>query len=288
MKRLLTLLMIVSLLILGCAQDNAPATPEEPTGETPVAEKGSIILSTTTSTEDSGLLAAILPDFKAKTGYDVKVVAVGTGAALQNGRDGNADVLLVHAKADEETFVEEGYGVERFDVMYNDFVIVGPEDADPNIDPKDPKEALKYIAEHELTFVSRGDDSGTHKKELALWKAAGMEDPGAAASGWYQSAGKGMGDVLNMASEMQAYTLSDRATYLSMRDNLDLKVVVEGDESLFNQYGVIAINPEKHSGVNQDGAAAFVEWILSDETQSLIGEYGKDVYGEPLFIPNAK
>lgn len=287
MKRILTLVMVISLLILGCAQETTPTNPVDPAVETEVADKGSIILSTTTSTEDSGLLAAILPDFTAKTGFDVKVVAVGTGAALQNGRDGNADVLLVHAKADEEIFVEEGYGVERFDVMYNDFVIVGPEDADKII-PKDPKEALAYIAQQELTFVSRGDDSGTHKKELALWKAAGLDDPGSSASRWYNPAGKGMGDVLNMTSEMQGYTLSDRATFLSMRDNLDLVVVVEGDESLFNQYGVIAVNPEKHSAVNQEGAQAFVEWIRSAETQAMIEEYGKDIYGESLFIPNSK
>ena len=293
MKKMMTLLMVISLLMLGCS----PATPEETTNE-PLSpaettseaapDKSAIILSTTTSTQDSGLLDYILPDFTAATGYEVKVVAVGTGAALQNGRDGNADVLLVHAKADEEKFVAEGYGVKRYDVMYNDFVIVGPNESDPAIDPKDPAAALQYIADKELPFVSRGDDSGTHKKELALWKAADMSDPGETPSDWYHSAGKGMGDVLNMANELQAYTMSDRATYLAMRDKLELKVAVEGDERLFNQYGVIAVNPEKHTAVNREGAAAFVEWIISPQTQEKIAVFGRDTYGESLFTPNAK
>lgn len=257
------------------------------------ASKGEIILSTTTSTEDSGLLDAILPDFTAKTGYGVKVVAVGTGAALQNGRDGNADVLLVHAKASEEEFVADGAGVERFDVMYNDYIIVGPADDPAALKAEfgaDAIGALKKLMESKTAFVSRGDDSGTHKKELAIWKQVGVEDPAADASNtdWYTSAGKGMGDVLTMASELKAYTLADRATYLSMKDKLELEVVVEGASDLLNQYGVIAVSPTVSDKINTEGAQAFVDWILSPETQGLIGEYGVKEYGEPLFTPNAK
>lgn len=269
------------------------ATEAETESEQQAAEeRGDIILSTTTSTEDSGLLDAILPDFTEKTGYGVKVVAVGTGAALQNGRDGNADVLLVHAKASEEEFVEEGFGVERFDVMYNDYVIVGPE-ADPaglkTDHAEDPIGALQKLQETQTQFVSRGDDSGTHKKELQLWETAGVEDPAAdaAAADWYVSAGMGMGDVLNMASESEAYTLTDRATFLSMRDNLDLAVLVEGADDLFNQYGVIAVHMSVGENINPKGGQAFVDWILSDDVQAMIAEYGVEEYGEPLFVPNA-
>ncbi|MGI6440878.1 MAG: substrate-binding domain-containing protein [Peptoniphilaceae bacterium] len=313
-KVLIVMLLVLAMLATACGGEEATEAPatDAPTEEAteavdtteeaadtteeaqeePVEAKGEIILSTTTSTEDSGLLDAILPDFTDKTGYTVKVVAVGTGAALQNGRDGNADVLLVHAKASEEEFVEEGYGVERFDVMYNDFVIVGPE-ADPaglKADyGADVKGALQHIAEEKAAFVSRGDDSGTHKKELQLWEAAEMTDPGEdAANEWYTSAGKGMGDVLTMASEMEAYTMTDRATYLAMKDDLDLVIVVEGAEDLFNQYGVIAVDASVSDGINTEGGQAFVDWILAPETQELIKGYGVEEYGEPLFVPNAQ
>jgi len=293
----LILLLIFSLVVVGCGSKE-PAQPDEPLNEENAGEEeqgtveepklgGSIILSTTTSTENSGLLDFILPDFTEKTGIEVKVVAVGTGKALQMGVDGEADVLLVHAKASEEEFVAEGHGLERFDVMYNDYILVGPAE-----DPAKVKEqansnivdAFNAIHEGEHIFVSRGDDSGTHKKELELWGEAGLEPEGA----WYVSAGKGMGDVLQMADEMQGYTLSDRATYLSMRDNLELVIVTEGDERLFNQYGVIAVNPEKNEQINAEGAQAFIEWLLSAETQELISQYGVEEFGEPLFIPNAK
>lgn len=261
--------------------------------EAAVEPKGEMILSTTTSTEDSGLLDFILPDFTEKTGYDVKVVAVGTGAALQNGRDGNADALLVHAKASEEEFVEEGYGVERFDVMYNDFVLVGPTDDPAGLKAdfaKDPIGALQHIAEEKAAFVSRGDDSGTHKKELQLWEKADRQDPGedTANTDWYTSAGKGMGDVLTMTSEMQAYTMTDRATYLSMRDDLELDIVVEDAEDLFNQYGVIAVDASVGDNINTEAGQAFVDWILSEEVQQMIAEFGVAEFGEPLFVPNAK
>jgi tungstate transport system substrate-binding protein len=203
------------------------------------------------------------------------------------GVDGEADVLLAHAKSSEEEFVAEGHGIERFDVMYNDFVIVGPKDDSNNISELangDVAIGFKTISDNGYTFVSRGDDSGTHKKELSVWKAVGITPEG----DWYVSAGKGMGDVLQMTNEMQGYTLTDRATYLAMQDTLDLGIVIEGDENLLNQYGVIAVNPEKNEMINHEGANAFITWLLSDETQALIGEFGKDKYGQALFTPNAK
>lgn len=203
------------------------------------------------------------------------------------GRDGEADVLLVHSKADEIKFVEEGYGTERRDVMYNDYILVGPKDDPLNLKtdyPNNILEGLKRIAEKEAVFVSRGDDSGTHKKELSIWKAANIEPSGA----WYLKAGAGMGDVLKITSEKQGYTISDRGTYLSMRDVLDLEIIIEGDENLFNQYGVIPVNPEKNPHVNIDAAIEFMNWITSDRVQDLIKEFGVEEYGQPLFIPNAK
>jgi tungstate transport system substrate-binding protein len=241
------------------------------------------VLATTTSTDQTGLLDALLPDFTEKTGIEVKVVAVGTGQALEMGKNGEADVVLVHAKASEEQFVEEGYGVERFDVMYNDFVLLGAEPL-PEALKNDIIGAFQYLSSEEKTFVSRGDDSGTHKKELAIWKAAGIEPSG----DWYVSAGKGMGDVIQMADEMQAYTLSDRGTYLSMRNNVELQIVVEKATDLLNQYGVIAVNPDKNPGVHIDEANQFVQWILSKETQEKIAEFGIEEFGQALFVPNAK
>lgn len=243
-----------------------------------------LILATTTSTRDSGLLDYILPKFQEKYGYKVDVVAVGTGQALKLGMDGNADVLLVHAKADEEKFVQEGHGLKRYDVMYNDFVILGPSDDKANIkSEKDAASALKKISESKSNFVSRGDDSGTHKLEKKLWKKNSIEPSG----NWYLSIGRGMSETLLMASENKAYTISDRATYLAMKDKLELKVLLENKNDLINQYGVIAVNPNKSNKINAKVAQDFIEWILSEETQKLIGEYGKDKYGQSLFIPNA-
>ena len=291
---LLILLLSVVMIASGCSQPApAPAAPSEPQVEAPEAPAypslagQTLILSTTTSTQDSGLLDFILPDFKEKTGAEVKVVAVGSGAAIQMGVDGEADVLLVHAKADEEKFVAEGHGLKRYSVMYNDFILVGP--------PADPAglkgaafanagEALKQILDNGASFVSRGDDSGTHKKENSLWKLVGVTPEGKA----YVSAGKGMGDVLQMTSELQGYTLTDRATYLSMKDNLELEIVTEGLEGLLNPYGVIAVNPEKNEQINGEAAEVFVQWLLSEETQRLIGEYGIEKYGAPLFFPDAE
>lgn len=268
MKKLLVIMMILMLLLVGCAKEET------------------MILATTTSTENSGLLAAILPVFEEETGIKVNVVAVGTGAALQMGRDGEADVLLVHAKSAEETFVEEGHGTARSDVMYNDFVIVGPKSDPAGLKEigNDVKQAYKVLFDGQFIFVSRGDDSGTHKKEQSIWASADLEPAG----DWYVEAGKGMGDTLTMADEMNVYTMTDRATYLSMKDNLALEIVIEGDVSLFNQYGVIPVNPDKNDIINDKAAEAFVEWLLSEQAQELIGEFGTDTFGQPLFIPNAE
>lgn len=274
------------LMMTGCGQ-TATESAEEPAQETAQVENTSIIMATTTSTENSGLLNYLLPVFEEDTGIEAKVVAVGTGKALQMGKDGEADVLLVHAKASEEAFVAAGHGLERFDVMYNDFVIIGPKEDPAMLHDKagsDVIKAFQLISENQTKFVSRGDDSGTHKKELSIWKAANIEPAG----DWYLSAGKGMGDVIQMANEVNGYTLSDRATYLSMKDNLDLEILVEGDSQLFNQYGVIAVNPDKNDQINHEGAQAFIDWILSEKAQGLIGEFGKDTFGQPLFIPNGK
>jgi tungstate transport system substrate-binding protein len=243
---------------------------------------GRIILATTTSTNDSGLLDFILPAFTAETGINVDVVSVGTGAALRIGRDGQADVLLVHAKAQELEFVASGHGLERHDVMYNDFVIVGPEGIIPQ--NRDALYTMREIARRNLAFVSRGDDSGTHVMELELWKAASVNP--ATFSG-YLSAGQGMGATLRMAGEMSAFTLSDRATWLVQKPR-GLEIVCEGDPPLFNQYGVIAVNPKIHAGINARGAAAFVEWILSPQAQTLIAEFGVAEFGKSLFTPNAQ
>ncbi len=293
-----TLLLLLTLgVVTGCApKTEAPAeTPAETPTETPVEtpvetpaevpdEKigGSIILSTTTSTQDSGLLDFLLPIFTEKTGVEVKTIAVGTGKALQMGRDGEADILLVHAKPDELILVEEGHGTVRHDVMYNDFIIVGPKDG-PVAVSNDINGALKQISDESLVFVSRGDDSGTHKKELGLWKEIGVEPGG----NWYVEAGAGMGDVLKITDDKQGYTMSDRATYLSMKDTLDLDIIIEGDEGLFNQYGIIPVDPSK-GGINSEGAQAFMEFLISDEGQGLIAQFGVEEYGESLFIPNYK
>ena len=283
MKKLLSVLMTLVLsigLFAGCSGGNA-----EPEQEQQV-QNGSIILSTTTSTRDSGLLDYILPEFTKDTGIEVKVVAVGTGKALEMGKNGEADVLLVHAKASEEAFVEAGDGLERHDVMYNDFVLVGPQ-GDPagvkEAAPSDIVAAFEKINSDKLKFVSRGDDSGTHKKELALWSDAGITPEG----DYYVEAGSGMADVLKMADEMKAYTLTDRATYLNLKDNLSLEIAVEKDEKMFNQYGVIPVNPEKTENINAQGATDFVDWLLSEKAQKMISEYGVDKFGMPLFTPNA-
>jgi len=248
-------------------------------------ERRFITLASTTSTDNSGFFAAILPLFEKKTGIAVRVVAVGTGQALSLARKGDADVLLVHDRVAEERFVAEGWGVARFDVMYNDFVLVGPE-ADPASvrGGRDALTALRSIATHESAFVSRGDRSGTHKAELRLWKAA-VIDPVQASGTWYRETGSGMGATLNTAVAMEAYTLADRATWSTFKNHGSLEIVLEGDERLFNPYGVILVNPERHPHVKEEEGRAFIEWLLSSEGQAATGSFRKQ--GQVLFHPNA-
>ncbi|MEI6100805.1 MAG: substrate-binding domain-containing protein [Eubacteriales bacterium] len=247
------------------------------------APKKAITLATTTSTQDSGLLDYLLPLFTKDTGYEVKVVAVGTGQAIQIGQKGDADVLLVHSKADEEKFVADGYGEKRIPLMYNDFILVGPDnDKSKELKGTDIKAALQKINDGNLGFISRGDDSGTDKFEKKLWKAMNIQP----AFSNYKSAGQGMGPVLTMASEKQAYTITDRATYLSMKDKLSLAIIVEGSAELKNQYGIIAVSKEKFPSINYEGAKAFIDWMTSDKGLQLISDYGKDKYGQKLFTPD--
>lgn len=254
-------------------------------GQSAAAEK-SIIVQSTTSTQNSGLYDHILPIFEKKTGIKVHVVAVGTGQAIKNAIRGDGDVLLVHAKPAEEKFVADGYGVARYDVMYNDFIIVGPPSDPAKIaGMKDATAALKKIAEAKALFASRGDNSGTHKKEKALWKAAGI-DPTKDSGKWYRETGSGMGATLNAAVGMGAYVLTDRGTWISYKNKGEYKIAVEGDDALFNQYGVIMVNPKKHPKVKVKEAQTFIDWILSPEGQDAIRSY--KLNGEQLFYPNAK
>ncbi len=275
-RTLMVMLAALALLLVACQPIQAPVAPE--------AEK--LILATTTSTQDSGLLDVILPDFEQQSGVDVDVIAVGTGQAMTLGEDGNADVLLVHARAREDDFMAAGHGVRREDVMYNDFVIVGPASDPAGIQgTTSAAEAFTKIAEMQAPFISRGDDSGTHTKEKAVWKEAGIEPAG----DWYISAGQGMGAVLTMADEQQAYTLSDRATYLARTlEGTELIVVVEGDPALFNPYGVIAVNPAKNPAIHGELTDQFIDWIISVPTQEMIGAFGQEEFGQSLFIPDSQ
>lgn len=286
----------VVMLAAGCAPPaTAGPTPVSPVP--PVTATGApqvLRLATTTSTADSGLLDALLPDFEKQQNARVDVVAVGTGQAIELGTNGDADVILVHARAREDAFVESGDGVNRLDVMYNDFILVGPaEDPAGAGGAASAREALAAIAAAGANFASRGDDSGTHSQEKSLWAGAGLTPT--AASGWYYSLGQGMGETLQFANEKPAYTLTDRATWLAQQANLpDLALVLGGatiadnpDEALYNPYGVIAVNPEKHPGVNFALATKFAEWITTVETQRLIGEFGQARFGQALFYPSS-
>jgi tungstate transport system substrate-binding protein len=275
-KALATLSILIGLILIlaGCG---AAA------GGKPVPIKGRIILATTTSTEDSGLLGYIMPDFTAKTGWEADVVAVGSGAAMQMGREGQADVLLVHSRADEDKFIADGCGARRYDVMYNDYVVVGPGGGPISLN-NNIGDTFGTIAATDLTFISRGDESGTHKKELAIWKSIDINPEG---GDGYVSAGQGMGAVISMASEMDAYTLSDRATWLNYPDKGNLVIVCEGHPDLFNPYGVIPVSKSVSDKINTKGGQAFADWIISKPTQELIGQYGVEEFGQPLFIPSA-
>jgi tungstate transport system substrate-binding protein len=249
-------------------------------------EDNFIIVQSTTSTQNSGLFDHILPTFTKKTGIEVRVVAVGTGQALKNARNGDGDVVLVHSKPDEEKFVAEGWGVKRHDVMYNDFVVVGPVSDPAGIAGlQEADQAFKKIAEAKAPFASRGDDSGTNKEEITLWKAAGV-DAKKASGDWYLETGSGMGATLNTAVGKQAYTLTDRGTWLSFAKKDDFKILVEGDPKLFNQYGVILVNPEKHPNVKAKEGQAFIQWLTGPEGQAAIANYKID--GQQLFFPNAR
>ena len=249
------------------------------------AQDWSIVVASTTSTQDSGLFGYLLPMFKAKTGIEVKVIALGTGQALDTARRGDADVVFVHAKAQEEKFLAEGFGVKRFDVMYNDFVLIGPKGDPAGVRGKDIETALNAIRDNGAPFVSRGDRSGTHLAELALWKQAGI-DIDTAKGPWYREIGQGMGAALNTAGAMNGYVLSDRGTWISFRNRGDLEITVEGDKRLFNQYGVMLVNPEKYPSVKRELGQRFVDWLLSAEGQAAIAGYRID--GQQLFFPNAE
>jgi tungstate transport system substrate-binding protein len=266
------LLSLAFFIVLGVAAGRA------------AADDRSIVVASTTSTQDSGLFGYLLPIFKAKTGIDVKVIAQGTGQALDTARRGDADVVFVHAKAQEEKFVAEGFGVKRFDVMYNDFVLIGPKSDPAGTRGKDIETALKTIQDKAAPFVSRGDRSGTHAAELALWKQAGI-DIAAAKGPWYREIGQGMGAALNTANAMNAYVLSDRGTWISFANRGDLDIVVEGDTRLFNQYGVMLVNPDKYPSVKKDLGQAFVDWLISAEGQAAIAGY--KIGGQQLFFPDA-
>jgi tungstate transport system substrate-binding protein len=274
-----TALALVGAFLGGVALVSGLAAPT-------VAQDKFIIVQSTTSTQNSGLFDHLLPMFEEKTGIEVRVVAVGTGQAIKNATNGDGDVLMVHAKASEEKFVAEGQGVKRFDLMYNDFVLVGP-DADPAGigGTKDIVAAFKKIAETKAPFASRGDDSGTHKKEQSLWKAAGVDATGES-GGWYRETGSGMGATLNAGAGMGAYVLTDRATWISFKNKAGLEIQVEGDDNLFNQYGVILVNPEKHPNVKTQLGQQFIDWLLSVEGQQAIASFKID--GQQLFFPNAQ
>lgn len=271
-------LLILLALALGACAPATPAAPAAPSHP-------NLILATTTSTQDSGLLDVLVPMFQGQTGYTVQTVAVGSGAALQMAVDGNADVLLVHAPAAEKELMDAGWGKDRFLVMHNDFVIVGPA-----ADPAGVKaaatviDAFKSMADGTAEFITRGDDSGTHKMERSLWDQAAVDPNGQA---WYVDSGQGMGATLTIASEKQAYTLTDRATYLANKNNLDLDILFEGDAALLNVYHVITVNPEKWPDSNHAGATAFAEFMVAPETQAVIAEFGRDKFGQPLFFPDA-
>lgn len=245
-----------------------------------------ITVASTTSTQNSGLFDFILPKFTAKSGIEVRVVAVGTGQAIRNAKNGDADVLFVHHRPSEEAFVADGYGVKRLDVMMNDFVLIGPVDDPAEVDEaNNGPEALAAIAAYEAPFVSRGDDSGTHKRELGLWKAAGI-DPKAASGTWYREAGAGMGATLNMAAGMGAYALSDRGTWIAFKNKTGLDIVFQGGENLANPYGVILVRKDRFPHVKAEAGQTFIDWLVSDEGQNAIASF--HVQGEQLFFPTAK
>lgn len=274
--------MMMAGILGGCGQKADP----EPEKKEEAEDKGVLMMATTTSTADTGLLDYLAPIFKEDTGWELQWNAVGTGEALKMGENGDVDIVLVHAKASEEEFVANGFGVERFPVMYNDFVVVGPKEPIAHTD--DIASVFQAVQDQQLTFVSRGDDSGTDKKEKKIWAQLEIDT---AQNPNYLESGQGMGATITMAEEKQAYCLTDRGTWLKMKNDADvdmqIDIVCEGAADLLNQYGIIAVNPEKYPEVNNEGANAMIEWICSEEVQKLIGEYGVEEYGQALFTPNA-
>lgn len=292
---LLVLLIFGGLWLTACGQSaeeptsaaggqNEATTPTVASSDDSQPAQGDIILATTTSTQDSGLLDELIPVFEEQTGYVVKVIAVGTGQALEMGQQGNADVLLVHAPSSEKELMDDGSAVDRRLIMHNDFIIVGPPDDPAGINGlASPAEAFSKIAETQAPFVSRGDDSGTNKKEISIWQQAGITPEGE----WYLQSGQGMGATLRIATEKGAYTLSDRATYLAQLDTLDLDILVEGDPSLLNVYHVMSVNPDRFENINAEGARAFSDFLTSEQGQTLIANFGVEQFGQPLFFPDA-
>ena len=285
----LSLLLLLSILLTACGPAATPtaAPPAEASVATEASANPNIILATTTSTQVSGLLDVLVPMFEEQTDSTVQTVAVGTGEALKMGEEGNADVLLVHAPSSEVTFMDGGFGKDRLLVMHNDFVIVGPADDPAAIKTLGPREAFVAIYNAAVPFVSRGDDSGTHKKELDFWKKAEL-DPRTEKPEWFIETGQGMGASLTVASEKGAYILTDRATYLANKDNLQLEILLEGNKSLLNIYHVITVNPDKWPEVNYEGAMAFANFLIDPATQAVIGEFGVEKFGQPLFFPDGE
>ncbi len=288
---LLSLLLALSMLLAACgspASTAAPATQPPAATEAQAAAPANpnLILATTTSTQDSGLLDVLIPMFEKQTGYKVQTVAVGSGQAMQMGQEGNADVLLVHSPSAEVTFMSDGWGKDRALVMHNDFIIVGPA-ADPaKVKGLGPADAFKAIAAAQAPFVARADKSGTSTKELGIWAKTDV-DPATSKPVWYIETGQGMGASLTIASEKGAYTLTDRATYLANKDKLQLEILIEGNKTLLNVYHVITVDPAKWPKVNYDGAMAFLKFMTDPATQKVIGEFGVDKYGQQLFVPDA-
>ena len=283
MRKLILKIVTVAFLLLllsGCGGVNSDTSASEGSNNPP---NPSIILATTTSTQDSGLLDVLVPEFEKESGFQVKTIAVGTGQALAMGEKGEADVLLTHAPSSEKKLVDDNLVTNYELVMHNDFVIVGPVSDPAQIKGLKAAEALKSIQNNQSIFVSRGDESGTHKKEQSLWKQVDVEPAGT----WYQESGSGMGQTLSIASEKEGYTMTDRATYLSLKKNLDLSILVEGEASLLNIYHVMMVNPDKYPRVNKDGAKAFIDFLIGSDVQKIIGEFGKEQFGESLFFPDA-
>lgn len=270
MRKIFSFLLVASFLLTSCNPDTS--------------QKTDLLLVSTTSTQDSGLLDVLLPAFTAQSGYTVQLVAVGSGQALKLGEQGNADVILLHSPDAEKEFMANGFGIDRRLVMHNDFVIVGPISDPAAIRGENPVEAMDNIFASRATFVSRGDDSGTHVKELALWKNAGLNP---VMEAWYLETGQGQGATLSIASEKSGYTITDRGTFLAYQPNIDLEILVEGDPFLLNVYHIITVNAERFPTINLEGAIGFADFITSDQGQKIIAEFGMDKYGEPFFFPDA-